>query len=69
MIGGLTGLEVYVFLATLLPVPYPVPLIQAVYAVLVSLFLLTVLALAVVLTLSDPTDSIVQQYRQAQQRK
>lgn len=62
-------LEVGVLVPTLLGAQYQVLTKQAIYAVLASAFLLTTVVFAAILTLSDPTDSIVQHCRKAKQQK
>ena len=69
LIGSFTVFEVAVFIAKLLPPTHQVPYKQAVYSVLLSVFVLIVVVLTVILTLLDPTDSIVQQCRQAKEQK
>lgn len=69
LIGSFAVLEVAVFIATLLPPAYQLPHKQAICAVLLSAFLLIVVILTVILTVIDPTDSIVLQCRQAKEQK
>lgn len=69
LVGGFTALAVCTFVPTLLPAAYQVYPKQVIYAVLASVFLLTVVVFAAILTASDPTDSVVQQCRKAKQQK